>query len=115
MPGDGRDGVGEAHARVEVEPGERQAGCRGVHVGVDEGRGEQGALPREHAVGGRRLGRRSEPGDAAVDDVHGAAAAIAHRDVGDEQRHPVTRGSISARTPASLRYNPRARAACPGV
>ena len=101
--GDGRDGGGKAHARVEVEPGEGQPGRRRVHVGVDEGRREQRPLPRDRPLGGRRRAGVAQPGDPAVDDVHGAAGSVAHRDVGDQQVHPATRGSMRARTPGSER------------
>jgi hypothetical protein len=73
---------------VEVEAGQRQAGRGGVHVSVHERRREQGPLPRDHAVGGRRVGGRAHPGDPAVDDVHGAAGPVADRHVGEEQCHP---------------------------
>jgi hypothetical protein len=55
MDADLRKGGGKARARVEVETAQRQARGRGVHVGVDEGRSEQRSLPRDRAVGGRRV------------------------------------------------------------
>jgi hypothetical protein len=72
---------------VEVEAAEREPGRRGVHVRVDEGGRQQCALPRDHPAGRRGVGGRTQPGDPAVDDVHGPPGAVAHGDVGDQQAH----------------------------
>ncbi len=52
------EGLRQGGRRAEIEPGQRQAGTGGVHVGVDEARGHEGALR------GRRPDPRS-PGAAA--------------------------------------------------
>ena len=68
--GDRRDGLGErSMLEWRSSPAEREPGAGGVHVRVDEGRGEQRALARDRAVGGRRIAGGAEPGDPAVDDA----------------------------------------------
>ena len=57
--------------RREVEPGQRQPGGRGVHVGVDEGRGHQRAGEVDHLVGAVARAARgvpADPGDGAAAD-----------------------------------------------
>ncbi len=65
--GDPVQRLGERGAVGEVEAGEREAGGGGVHVGVDEGGGDQGAVQFDDLVDGVgvRLGGSvaADPGD----------------------------------------------------
>ena len=104
-PGDGRDGLGEARARVEVQTGEREPGRGGVHVGVDEGRGEQRPLPRDRC-GRRPARRRPAPSQAIRPSTTCTARPGRSPTVTSvtQQAHAVARrGSIRARTPGSAR------------
>ncbi len=78
--GDGGQGGGQRGGAGEVEAGEREAGGGGVRVGVDEGRGDQGAVEFDDLVGGPRVGLggavAADPGDVLALDEHGRGEGV---------------------------------------
>ena len=75
--------VGEAGCSGEVEAGEGEPGRGGVHVGVDEGRGDQGAGQVDDLVGLARdlRGVRADPGDgAAAHEQRGRTGVVGRAD-----------------------------------
>jgi hypothetical protein len=58
--------LGPGHRAGQVQPAQRDAGVGGVHVGVDESRGDERPVEFDRLVGGRRVRGRAEPVDPTV-------------------------------------------------
>lgn len=118
---DEAEGLGQGAGAGEVEPRQGQAGGGGVHMGVGERRGDQGAFEVDHLVHAAREGVGGSfgphPGDMSAFDDHGGGERVGGAvDVSAAQQHgavfggalgavlwlmgPVSRLSAAARPPA---------------